>query len=166
VKIERDRVVSIEYTIRLADGTVVESSTGDGGEPLTYMHGRAQIVPGVEQAIEGAETGAEVEVVVPPDGGFGTRDPDGVFLVPRAAFPADEAIDAGVTYSATRPDGRAVLFRVLETRRDTVLVDTNHPLAGETLHVWIAVRHVRDATDEEKLRGAPIARMAQSPPPS
>lgn len=153
MKVARDSVVSIDYAIRLTDGRVIESSTDDGGAPLTYLHGRAQIVPGVERAIEGAEIGTVVEVEVPPSDGFGERDPDGVFLVPRAAFPTEESIGPGMTFSATRPDGRAILFRVLEAERDAVLVDTNHPLAGETLHVWIAVRAVRDATDDELRHG-------------
>jgi FKBP-type peptidyl-prolyl cis-trans isomerase SlyD len=153
VKIVKDRVVSIDYSIRLADGRVVESSTVDGGSPLTYLHGRSQIVPGVERAIDGADIGTVVEVEVPPNEGFGDRDPNGVFLVPRAAFPMDEQVGPGMTFSATRPDGRAILFRVLEAQRDTVLVDTNHPLAGETLHVWVAVRSVREATPEELRRG-------------
>ena len=78
--------MSIDYVIRLLDGSVVETSTGDGGAPLTYLHGRSQIVPGVERAIEGADIGEVVEVMVPPSEGFGDHDPTGVFMVPRAAF--------------------------------------------------------------------------------
>jgi FKBP-type peptidyl-prolyl cis-trans isomerase SlyD len=166
LRIAPDRVVSIDYVIRLGDGRVVESSTNEGGAPLTYLHGRAQIVPGVERAIEGAESGEVIEVVVPPDDAFGEHDPRGVFLVPRSAFPRGEEVAAGMTYSANRPDGRPVLFRVLEAQDQTVLVDTNHPLAGELLHVWVAVRGVREATDDEKIEGRVQHAPPAVPPPS
>jgi FKBP-type peptidyl-prolyl cis-trans isomerase SlyD len=151
MKVARDRVVSIDYTIRRRGGEVVETSTG--GPPLRYLHGHAQIVPGVESAIDGSEAGAEHEVVVRPEDGYGDRDPAGVFLVPRAAFPSDEPVAAGMTFSAVRPDGEPILFRVVRADNEVVLVDTNHPLAGETLSVWVAVREVREATPEELHHG-------------
>jgi FKBP-type peptidyl-prolyl cis-trans isomerase SlyD len=166
MRVERDRVVSIDYVMRLADGTVVESTTGDDGAPLTYLHGRAQIVPGIESALEGAEPGASLDVVVPPAEGFGERDPGGIFTVPRSAFPPDEEIDVGSTYSASRPDGRVVLFRVLEAQRNVVLIDTNHPLAGETLHVVVAVRRVREATGDELRAGRAEGVEREVPLPS
>ena len=73
MKISKDRVVCMDYTIRLGNGRVVESSVGQ--EPLTYLHGRRQIVPGVERAIEGLESGALLEIVVPPGEAYGDRDP-------------------------------------------------------------------------------------------
>jgi FKBP-type peptidyl-prolyl cis-trans isomerase SlyD len=151
VRVERDRVVAIDYTLRRRGGEVIESSLG--GAPLRYLHGRAQLVPGIERAIDGAQEGDELELELDPDSGYGKRDPEGVFLVPRAAFPEDEPIRIGSAYSALRPDGEPVLFRVVRFDRDTVLVDTNHPLAGEWVRVWIAVREVRDATTQELFHG-------------
>ncbi len=151
MKVARDRVVSIDYTIRLKGGEVVETSTG--GPPLRYIHGRSQIVPGVERAIEGVEAGEEREVEINPDDGYGERDPAGVFLVPRVAFPPDEPIAPGMTFSAVRPDGEPILFRVVRADGEVVLVDTNHPLAGQALDVWVAVRDVREATSEELFHG-------------
>jgi FKBP-type peptidyl-prolyl cis-trans isomerase SlyD len=153
MKIGRDRVVCIDYTIRLAAGQVVETSIGQ--EPLTYLHGRKQIVPGVEKAVEGLEPGASLEIVVPPDEAYGDRDPAGVFVVPRAAFPADETVGPGMMFSAHRPDGKSLTFRVVEANDELVLVDTNHPLAGETLHISVLVHEVRDASDEEIHAGKP-----------
>src|SRR5438477_7150683 len=72
VKICTDRVVCMDYTIRLVSGQVVESSVGS--EPLTYLHGHRQIVPGVEQAVEGMEQGTTLEIVVPPEEAYGKRD--------------------------------------------------------------------------------------------
>jgi FKBP-type peptidyl-prolyl cis-trans isomerase SlyD len=153
VKIGKDRVVCIDYTIRLANGQVVETSIGN--EPLTYLHGRKQIVPGVEKAVEGLETGASLEIVVPPDEAYGDRDPAGVFVVPRGAFPSDESVGPGMMFSAHRPDGRSLTFRVVEANEELVLVDTNHPLAGETLHISVLVHEVREASDEEMTEGRP-----------
>ena len=153
MKISKDRVVCMDYTIRLGNGRVVESSVGQ--EPLTYLHGRRQIVPGVEKAIEGLETGALLEVVVPPAEAYGDRDPTGVFVVPRAAVPTGEEIGPGMMFSASRPDGKSITFRVVEANDELVLVDTNHPLAGETLNFDVKVVNVRDATREEIDHGHP-----------
>lgn len=153
MKISKDRVVCMDYTIRLGNGRVVESSVGQ--EPLTYLHGRRQIVPGVERAIEGLESGALLEVVVPPSEAYGDRDPTGVFVVPRSAFPAGEEIGPGMMFSASRPDGKSITFRVVEANDELVLVDTNHPLAGETLHISIHVHTVRSATSDELFSGRP-----------
>ena len=151
MKISKDRVVCMDYTIRLGNGRTVESSVGQ--EPLTYLHGRRQIVPGVEKAIEGLESGALLEVVVPPAEAYGDRDPSGVFVVPRAAFPSGEEIAPGMMFSASRPDGKSITFRVIEANDELVLVDTNHPLAGETLHISIHVHTVRTATTDELFSG-------------
>jgi FKBP-type peptidyl-prolyl cis-trans isomerase SlyD len=161
VKISRDRVVCMDYTIRLVNGRMVESSVGQ--EPLTYLHGRRQIVPGVEKAIEGLESGALLELVVPPDEAYGDRDPAGVFVVPRAAFPGDEEISPGMMFSASRPDGKNITFRVIEANDELVLVDTNHPLAGETLHISIHVHHVRSATTDELYSGHVTAERYAQP---
>jgi FKBP-type peptidyl-prolyl cis-trans isomerase SlyD len=151
VKIVKDRIVCMDYTIRLGSGQVVESSVGQ--EPLTYLHGRRQIVPGVEKAVEGLESGALLEIVVPPGEAYGERDPAGVFVVPRAAFPAGEEVGPGMMFSASRPDGKSITFRVIEANDQLVLVDTNHPLAGETLHISIHVHSVRNATSDELCSG-------------
>lgn len=147
MKIGKDSVVCIDYTIRLASGQTVETSIG--GEPLTYLHGRRQIVPGVERAVEGLEPGATLEIVVAPDEAYGDRDPAGVFVVPRQAFPAGEEVGPGMMFSAHRPDGKSLTFRVVESNDELVLVDTNHPLAGETLHISLLVHTVRQATPDE-----------------
>jgi FKBP-type peptidyl-prolyl cis-trans isomerase SlyD len=159
VKIVKDRIVCMDYTIRLASGQVVESSVGQ--EPLTYLHGRHQIVPGVERAVEGLEAGALLEIVVPPPEAYGDRDPAGVFVVPRTAFPISEDVGPGMMFSASRPDGKSITFRVIEANDQLVLVDTNHPLAGETLHISIHVHEVRFATSDELYSGRAQVSSAQ-----
>jgi FKBP-type peptidyl-prolyl cis-trans isomerase SlyD len=149
VKITRDRVVAIDYTICLTDGRVVESTFSSDGVPLVYLHGRSQLVPGVERGIEGAEPGEVLDLEIGPEQAYGARDPAGVFIVPREAFPTGEDIEPGMTFEARRNDGKEWVFHVLEANQELVVIDTNHPLAGETLHVAVAVRGVRPATMEE-----------------
>src|SRR3954471_22544759 len=161
VRISKDRVVCIDYTIRLANGQVVETSIGH--EPLTYLHGRKQIVPGVEKAIDGLDAGASIDLVVAPDEAYGDRDPAGVFVVPRAAFPAEEDVGPGMMFSGHRPDGRSLTFRVVEANDELVLVDTNHPLAGETAHTSVLVHEVRNATAEKIFTGKPTASVHAQP---
>lgn len=162
MKIGKDCVVCMDYTIRLANGEVVETSVG--AEPLLYLHGRRQIVPGVERAVDGLEAGNSLEIVVPPNEAYGDRDPAGVFVVPRAAFPHEEKVAPGMMFSAHRPDGKSLTFRVVEANDDVVLVDTNHPLAGETLHITVLVHEVRGATAQELLDGKPARDSEQAPP--
>jgi FKBP-type peptidyl-prolyl cis-trans isomerase SlyD len=141
----------MDYTIRLESGKVVESSVGS--EPLSYLQGRRQIVPGVERAVEGLDEGAIVRVVVPPEEAYGSRNPAGIFLVAKSGFPDDEQPGPGMTFSARRRDGTSFTFRVVDVDGEMVLIDTNHPLAGETLHVTIKVHRVRAATAEEIVTG-------------
>ena len=163
MKIAANRVVAIDYTIRLEDGRVVES-TIDGGRPLVYLHGRSQIVPGVERGIEGAEPGEVLELEVSPEDAYGDRDPRGVFVVPRAAFPTGEDVAPGMTFSATRTDGKQLMFHVVEASGELVVIDTNHPLAGERLLVSVAVRGVRHATSEEMVVGRVVEEIAAQLP--
>jgi FKBP-type peptidyl-prolyl cis-trans isomerase SlyD len=158
VRVKKDCVVCIDYTIRLSSGEVVESSVG--AQPLFYLQGRRQIVPGVERAVEGLTEGAQVRVVVPPKDAYGDRNAAGVFLVARSGFPPDEQPEAGMRFSARRRDGSSFTFRVLDVDGELVLVDTNHPLAGEALHVSIKVHQVRAATAEELATG----RARETPP--
>lgn len=162
MRIVKDSVVCIDYTIKLATGQVVESSVGQ--EPLTYLHGRRQIVPGVEKAVEGQEAGSTFEIVVPPDDAYGGRDPSGVFVVPRGAFPSEEQVGPGMMFSAHRPDGKSLTFRVVEANDELVLVDTNHPLAGETLHISVVVHMVRPATTNEIIHGRAESRTLANQP--
>ena len=88
--IAANQVVTVEYTLKNAAGEVLDTS--DGSEPLSYIHGSEQIVPGLERELEGLEVGDEKDVVVQPEDGYGLPDPDGVFSVPRSVFPADQEL--------------------------------------------------------------------------
>jgi FKBP-type peptidyl-prolyl cis-trans isomerase SlyD len=151
MKISNGHVVGIDYSLHLGDGRVVDSS--EAGDPLTYLHGEGQIVPGLESALEGLSAGEQKQVVVPPAEGYGEHDPHGVQEVPRGAFPPDFDPKVGMELTAEGPNGEPVPFSIREVKPDAVVIDLNHPLAGETLHFDVTVREVRAATDEEKAHG-------------
>jgi FKBP-type peptidyl-prolyl cis-trans isomerase SlyD len=151
MKVSKDSVVSLEYRLHLGDGQVVDES--EPGKPLAYMHGRGQIVPGLEGQLEGMAAGESKKVVVPPSQGYGEHDPRGLQEVPREMFPPDARLQAGMTISAQTADGDVIPITIREMKGDKVVVDLNHPMAGKTLHFDITVREVRAATDEEKEHG-------------
>lgn len=137
--IEHGATVRIEYTLRDEAGTILDTSRGR--EPLTYVHGQHQIIPGLERELEGLQAGDARQVTVPPEDAYGPRDPGAVAEVPRAVVPPD-ALVPGVELLARGPDGSSRVVRIAEVREDTVLLDLNHPLAGKTLVFDIRVVEV------------------------
>ncbi len=147
------KVVSLEYTLTDEDGDVVDSS--EGGEPLHYLHGHGNIVPGLEQALLGKKVGDALKVEVEPEHGYGEYDPAGEERVPRDAFPAEIEIEAGMQFTATAPDGSMELVWISEVEGNELVVDRNHPLAGMKLHFDVKIVGMRDATPEELEHGHP-----------
>lgn len=146
-------VVSIHYTLTDDDGDVVDSS--EGQEPLAYLHGHSNIVPGLEQALLGKQVGDRLKAVVAPADGYGEFDPAGEERVPRDAFPEDIELEPGMQFTATGPDGAVSPVWIAGLEGDEVLVDMNHPLAGQTLHFDVEVVAIRTATPEELDHGHP-----------
>jgi FKBP-type peptidyl-prolyl cis-trans isomerase SlyD len=151
MKVTDKKVVRLDYTLKNAAGEVIDTS--DGAEPLTYLHGFNQIVPGLERELVGMEAGQAKDVVVQPEEGYGMPDPQGVFGVPRTAFPPDAKVAVGDSFIGEDDEGQALPVRVVELRDDIIIVDANHPLAGETLFFHVDVREVREATDDELAHG-------------
>jgi FKBP-type peptidyl-prolyl cis-trans isomerase SlyD len=148
--IAADRVVSLHYTLRNDAGDTIDSSRG--GAPLVYLHGADNIVPGLENRLEGRAVGDRLTVVVPPAEGYGEREGPGPQAVPRAAF-GDSDLEEGMAVLMEDEDGNEVPLWIVEIVRDEIFVDTNHPLAGLTLHFEVEVMEVRDATEEELSHG-------------
>ncbi len=147
MKVAKGSVVGIDYRLHLGDGVMVDESAP--GDPLTYLHGEGQIVPGLERALEGMEVGESRQVVVDPAEGYGERDPEAVQTVPRSAFPGDMEPEPGMHLTARGSQGEPVPFTVAEVRPEEVVVDLNHPLAGKRLHFDVTVREVRKASQDE-----------------
>ncbi|WP_064015997.1 FKBP-type peptidyl-prolyl cis-trans isomerase [Deinococcus puniceus] len=146
--IAQDKVVELEYTLTI-NGEIRDRS--EPGEPLTYLHGHSNIIPGLEQAIEGRSAGDTLQVTVQPEDGYGPRDEDNTDELDRADFEDD--IEVGMTYYAQAEDGSVLPFTVLSIDGDSVKVDFNPPLAGQVLNFDVTVLSVRDATTEELEHG-------------
>jgi FKBP-type peptidyl-prolyl cis-trans isomerase SlyD len=151
MKVGKGSVVSVDYQLHLGDGKVVDASTP--GQPLAYIHGQGQIVPGLERALEGLSAGDARQVVVSPEDGYGDHDARGLQEVPRSAFPQGMQPEVGMELMAQGPQGEQVPFVIRELKPDTIVIDLNHPLAGKTLHFAVTVRDVRDATQDELEHG-------------
>jgi FKBP-type peptidyl-prolyl cis-trans isomerase SlyD len=146
-------VVSIHYTLRDDEGEVVDSSSGS--EPLDYLHGAGNIVPGLEAAMEGKAIGDKFKIAVPPAEGYGELQPAGAKAVPRSGFPRGAELEPGMQFFVRGPDGEPFPVWVKEVGAKEVVIDTNHPLAGETLHFEVEVVGMRAATEEEVEHGHP-----------
>jgi FKBP-type peptidyl-prolyl cis-trans isomerase SlyD len=146
-----DMVVSLDYTLRLEDGQVVDTSAGR--EPLEFLQGRSQIVAGLEQALYGMYVGDEKDVVVPPEDGYGLRNPDAFQEIPMNLFPSDITLEPGMGLELMDNSGELMLAFVAEVRPNSVLLDFNHPLAGTTLHFNVKVASLRRATTDELAHG-------------
>ena len=152
LSVKDDVVVSIDYTLRLDDGEVVDSS--EGQEPLQYLHGRGQIVPGLERELYGMTVGDEKSVTVSAEEGYGDYDDERLQRVPLANFPGDIDLEEGMSVRM-RDVNTDQLFDAYidEIDEDGVTLDFNHPLAGETLFFDIKVVDVREASSEELEHG-------------
>lgn len=139
-------VVHIHYTLKNDAGELLDKSPAD--EPLGYLHGAGNIIPGLEAALEGMKAGDEVQVEVPPEAGYGARDEGLVQDVPRGAFEGIDEIEPGMQFQAESDQGMRIIT-VTGVDQDVITVDGNHPLAGETLTFDVEVARVRDATEQE-----------------
>jgi FKBP-type peptidyl-prolyl cis-trans isomerase SlyD len=149
--VQKDSVVSLDYTLTLDNGQVVDSS--EGREPLDYLHGHGQLIPGLERELQGMEIGEEKNVTVSAAEGYGDKDPDALQVVPLEIFPSDMELAPGMGLQLQDGSGQVMEAVVVEVRSDGVLLDFNHPLAGETLHFNVKIVDVRPATAEELAHG-------------
>lgn len=149
--IEKDHVVSIHYTLKDDDGVVIDSS--EGQEPLVYLHGAGNIIPGLEAALTGKVLGDALNVSIAPADAYGEKEDELIQVVPRHLFQGADELEAGMQFQAQAPNGGVQVIQVLDVQDEDVTIDANHPLAGKTLHFSVAVEAVRDATAEELEHG-------------
>jgi FKBP-type peptidyl-prolyl cis-trans isomerase SlyD len=150
MQITANCVVSMHYTLKNDAGGVIDSSSG--GEPLAYLHGAGNIVPGLEKALEGKQAGDQLSVKVAPEEGYGVRDEALVQQVPRRAFQGVRDIKPGMRFNAQSAQG-PMQVTVTGVQGDLVTIDGNHDLAGQTLNFEVEVTSVREATAEELMHG-------------
>ena len=152
--IEQGKVVQIDYTLKNSDGEVLDTS--EGREPLPYLHGAGNIIPGLEAALDGKSSGDQVNAVIEPEKAYGLRDENQIGKVARSDLEGVGDISVGIQLQAQTPEGPRIVV-VTDMDDESVTIDANHPLAGETLHFDVTVGDVRDATPEELEHGHPHA---------
>jgi FKBP-type peptidyl-prolyl cis-trans isomerase SlyD len=145
--IAQHKVVTIHYKVMDVDSDEIIDSS-ENSDPMTYLHGARNIIPGLEQALEGKSVGDEVEVTVQPAEAYGERSDDRIQQVPKEAFQEMEKI--AVT---AQTDQGQINLMVTEVDETTVTVDANHPLAGKSLKFEVKIEAVRDASEEELAHG-------------
>ena len=145
MQVAENKHVSIDYKLTV-DGEVVDES--NPGEPLGFVSGLGQIVPGLEKAIQGKRAGDELNVSFSSDEGYGEVQEDLIQELPKKNFPDDLTLEVGMVFQAQTPHGM-MAFRVAEVKDDVVVADLNHPLAGKALSFWVKIVAVREATEEE-----------------
>jgi FKBP-type peptidyl-prolyl cis-trans isomerase SlyD len=143
-------VVSIHYELTNDAGEVLDASTDN--EPLTYLHGAHNIIPGLENQLAGKTTGDKLNVTVQPADGYGEHSPNLVQEVPRDAFPEPDSLEVGMRFNAQSESGTMSVV-ISAVSADTVTVDANHPLAGQVLHFAVTIADVREASQEELAHG-------------
>lgn len=146
MNITKNKVATIHYTLRDSSGNVLDSS--QGSDPLYYLHGANNLIPGMEEGLEGRAKGDHLQLDVTPEKGYGKRDPQLVEAVPRRAFGGQE-LEVGMQFETN--EGQVVT--ITEVGPETVTVDANHPLADQNLYFDVEVLDVRDATADELAHG-------------
>lgn len=140
--VSNGKQVTLEYTLKLDDQSVVDSNVG--GEPLKVTQGSHQLIPGVEKQLEGMAVGEKKKFAVAPAEGYGTVDPKAFQEVDKKMVPTD-ARKVGMQLEGKTADGKKVYPRISEVKPSTIVLDFNHPLAGKTLHFDVQVLDVAQA---------------------
>lgn len=150
MQLTKDKVGTVNYTLKDKDGVVIDESH-DGS--FTYLHGARNIIPGLENELEGKESGYKNSIVIEPNDAYGERDLEQIQRVPLSMFPNDVEIKEGMQFEAPSEEGAPVVVTVTGIDAGEVIVDGNHPLAGIQLYFDIEVIQVRDANEEELEHG-------------
>lgn len=150
MQLTKDKVGTVNYTLKDKDGEIIDE-TQDGS--FAYLHGASNIIPGLENELEGKEIGYKNSIVVEPKDAYGERSLEQIQRVPLSMFPDDVEISEGMQFEAQSDDGAPVIVTVTAIDAGEVIVDGNHPLAGIQLYFDIEVLGVRDASKEELEHG-------------
>lgn len=148
--IANDNVVEFNYTLKDDEGNILDQSQG---QPLAYLHGHQNIIPGLEAQLLGKKVGDKFTASIEPADAYGEFDDAAVQEVPRENFQGVDNIEPGMQFQSQTDDGHMMLVTVKDVQDDMVIVDANHPLAGKKLHFDIEVVSIRDASAEELQHG-------------
>ncbi|HIF47916.1 peptidylprolyl isomerase [Candidatus Thioglobus sp.] len=149
--VKKDAVVEMHYTLKNDAGEVVDSSKGQ--DPMPFIQGRGNIIPGLEKELEGMKAGDTCDVSVKPEDGYGVHHAEGIQEIPKEALQGIENIEIGMELQSQDEQGNPFIVRVEEIKDDVVIINANHPLAGQTLHFNVSIESVREATADELEHG-------------
>lgn len=148
MKIDKDTAVTIRLTVTEGNGTVIQN----GKTPMAYLHGGYDnLLPKIEEALQGQEAGFKATLNLPPEDAFGQRDESLLQTISKKDFPP--GVKVGASLQGYNDAGEEQIFTVLKIKGDQVMLDGNHPLAGKSLRVGVEVLSVRAATAEEITHG-------------
>lgn len=150
MNISKNCIVTLNYTLTDDESETLDTSVG--GEPLVYLHGAQNIIPGLEEALEGKKMGDKFKVSIPAEKAYGEHMEEMIQNIPKNQFPPGQDLQPGMKFQANSPQGPIVLT-VVEVGETDIMVDGNHPLAGENLNFDVEVAEVRAATEEELNHG-------------
>lgn len=150
MEIQKGRVVGMHYTLRDEEGEIIDTS--QGREPLVFLQGFGNIIPGLESELEGKKLGDALDVVVEPENGYGLKHEQLIQQVPRAAFEGVDELQIGMQFQAQTEQG-PVPIRIVAIEGDEVTIDGNHELAGVRLHFSVSIESIREASEEELAHG-------------
>lgn len=156
MKITKDKVVFVHYTLKNSDNELIDST--DGREPIAYVHGYNYLIEGLEKELEGKEVGAELNLNIPSADAYGDYDNDLVYIVPKSDFDGSiEELAPGLQVEVNvGEEGDKAIALVTKVDETEVTLDLNHPLAGEDLNFEVKIVDLRDASEEEIAQGMVI----------
>lgn len=151
--VEDDLVITMDYSLSI-DGEVIDSSEGEDNDPIIFLQGAGQIIPGLEKSINGLKIGDKKIITVDPKDGYGEIDPESIVEIPKEEFPADFPLELGVEITVNADDedeegDDEMEATIIAVNDHTVTLDFNHPLAGKTLNFDVHIIDIREATPEE-----------------
>jgi FKBP-type peptidyl-prolyl cis-trans isomerase SlyD len=147
MQIEPGKIVTLDFTITNTNGRVLDTSKG--AEPLVFMHGTGVLVRGLEDALLGKSPGDFLHITLPPERAYGIRHNELLKAVPRADFASFPNIIPGMQFEAQDSKGFTVLCTIRAVTPESIILDSNHPLAGQTLDFDVTVLDVREASPQE-----------------
>lgn len=150
MQVADDMVVAFHFTLTNEQGEQIHSTRPDA--PLTYLHGRGEIIDGLEKALAGKSQGESFDLVLGPGEAYGDRDPALVQTVDRSEFPDAGELEIGMRFWVEDDQGERTIT-ITGIEGDEVTVDGNHPLAGERISFEVEILEVRQATEEELSHG-------------
>lgn len=156
--IETNQVVSIEYEVR-HENEIVDSNVG--GQPLVFIYGKGQIIPGLESGIQAMNIGEKGDILVKAADAYGDYNPDAMDELPKEQFAGIE-LQEGMTLYGQSENGGTVQVIVKEIGEQNVVIDYNHPMAGKDLMFSVTVHNVRDASADEVMSGVPVENQVES----